>query len=664
MAVQYPDFIKKFRNRNFESMFVYFFPVGSQSSSDAGEASQPVSQGLNLDPDIIKAECSEHLAKFGLSPLVTGARTVAAKAQYAKRKLDDVHDIVSKKVCLALDIEIEDVNKQVDKSKPKDADLMAILSAVKLKLAKGVNRKEKIRLLTLCPLSWTIEESHKYFCVSRYYIRAARKVRRDYGVLGDMPHVKGWKLPDTTKQLVLDFYNDDEYSRIMPGKKDSISVSGVHMQKRLLLINLKELYHLFKEKYKHLKLKIGLSTFCALRPKWCVIAGSSGTHNVCVCIYHQNCKLKLKALGINEHLKDLLPMFVCDTSSKSCMLGLCVKCPSTEDIAAKLKEKLKSKMQAQHLVEEQGELEETEEIEDIFEEEINTEELFLDDTIKYKEWTKTDGSDLVSKECKVRELIDLLARAIKKLIPHHFVSVDQAAFLKKYKEEMSQNQAVILMDFSMNYSCLIQDASQSYHWSKKGVTVHPIVIYYKDANNDLKNDNLCFISEDVTHDVSMVKLMQEKTMAYIKEKLPQVTEVMYMTDGCAGQYKNCFSFLNLCKHFEWYGIKASWCFFATSHGKSPCDGIGGTIKREATKASLQRLYGDYIKDADSLFKFCKENLSKTITFFQILASDLKVERAQAETRKAVTVPGTRTFHHFTPISGTFLKTHLSYGHSQ
>ena len=29
-------------------------------------------------------------------------------------------------------------------------------------------------------------------------------------------------------------------------------------------------------------------------------------------------------------------------------------------------------------------------------------------------------------------------------------------------------------------------------------------------------------------------------------------------------------------------------FLATSHGKGPCDGIGGTVKRLATKASLQR----------------------------------------------------------------------------
>jgi hypothetical protein len=35
------------------------------------------------------------------------------------------------------------------------------------------------------------------------------------------------------------------------------------------------------------------------------------------------------------------------------------------------------------------------------------------------------------------------------------------------------------------------------------------------------------------------------------------------------------------------GVLAEWHFFATSHGKSACDGVGGTLRRLAPKASLQ-----------------------------------------------------------------------------
>ena len=40
-------------------------------------------------------------------------------------------------------------------------------------------------------------------------------------------------------------------------------------------------------------------------------------------------------------------------------------------------------------------------------------------------------------------------------------------------------------------------------------------------------------------------------------------------------------------HQKDHNFKAEHHFFATSHGKSPCDGIGGTIKWEAANASLR-----------------------------------------------------------------------------
>lgn len=58
--------------------------------------------------------------------------------------------------------------------------------------------------------------------------------------------------------LVKNYYNEDDISRVLPGKKDFISclVVGVRtqVQKRLLLGNIRELHALFKEKYPQIKL--------------------------------------------------------------------------------------------------------------------------------------------------------------------------------------------------------------------------------------------------------------------------------------------------------------------------------------------------------------------------------------------------------------------------
>jgi len=54
-------------------------------------------------------------------------------------------------------------------------------------------------------------------------------------------------------------------------------------------------------------------------------------------------------------------------------------------------------------------------------------------------------------------------------------------------------------------------------------------------------------------------------------------------------------------------------FFATSHGKSPCDDIGGSVKRLVTKRSLQSPLNNQILNYKSMIDLCREEM-KDITF--------------------------------------------------
>ena len=83
--------------------------------------------------------------------------------------------------------------------------------------------------------------------------------------------------------------------------------------------------------------------------------------------------------------------------------------------------------------------------------------------------------------------------------------------------------------------------------------------------------------------------MQKELTAYLKPHYPQLTQVDYFSDGCGAQCKNFKNFLNLTYHQSDFGIKASWSFFTTSHGKSPYDGIGDSVKRKLNSASLNSL---------------------------------------------------------------------------
>ena len=93
---------------------------------------------------------------------------------------------------------------------------------------------------------------------------------------------------------------------------------------------------------------------------------------------------------------------------------------------------------------------------------------------------------------------------------------------------------------------------------------------------------------------------------------------LILIDDCAGQYKNKKNLYNICEHREEFGLEAEWNLFATSHGKSPCDAIGVTVKRVAIRASLQRPIKNKILTPLQMFEFCSTTASlSTIHCFYI-----------------------------------------------
>ena len=140
-------------------------------------------------------------------------------------------------------------------------------------------------------------------------------------------------------------------------------------------------------------------------------------------------------------------------------------------------------------------------------------------------------------------------------------------------------------------------------------------------------------------------------MLYIKENLPQIKRANYFIDSYAGQYKNYKAFLNLCHHKSDFGIDATWVFVATSHWKSPCDGIDSTVKCEKLFASLQRPVNNQILTFHAVKEYCKSSIAR-ITFLKINKEDMVAVRENLKPWYELgdMVPGTRSCHHFVPTS--------------
>ena len=419
-------------------------------------------------------------------------------------------------------------------------------------------------------------------------------------------------------QFALNFNKGSVNSSRFIGESDSIRLNSFGSKAKFgddPLCNLKELHSAFKEK--HPAVKIGFSKFCSLRPKWCLIAGSSGTHSVCVCTQHQNTVLLLDAIKWNITYKDLIEKVVCDSTNRECMIHRCSICPGSDALKMFLAEEFK--------------------------------ELDPDVDLYFHQWqTTTDRAALVTQTASLDEYTALVIAAINSLTTHSYITKCQARYLKHKKENLAMNEAIVLGDFAENYQFIMQDEIQSYHWSN---TLHPIVIYLLDREGHLKHDSLCFISDDNLHDTNFVYQVQAILVRYLKEKYSNITKLHYFSDGCAGQYKNYKNFINLCLHKEDFGLDAEWVFFATSHGKSPCDGIGGVVKRHVAKRSLQRPLENQILDYKSMIELCRDEI-KEIKFFEISQLDMLNIRQHLKVRfeKGRTLPGTRSCHHFVPQS--------------
>ena len=71
------------------------------------------------------------------------------------------------------------------------------------------------------------------------------------------------------------------------------------------------------------------------------------------------------------------------------------------------------------------------------------------------------------------ENFDLLHR-------HHFIAKAQSVFFQSTQETLASDTVIILLDFTENYSFLVQNAVQGYHWENTQATLHPFCCHYKE----------------------------------------------------------------------------------------------------------------------------------------------------------------------------------------
>lgn len=280
------------------------------------------------------------------------------------------------------------------------------------------------------------------------------------------------------KTSIAKFMEDESSSRLCAGKKDFITKKGERKQKRVMLDTLLNLHKRFVEKT---HMKISYAMFCNLRPFW-VVQPRCDNRNTCMCVTHSNIDLTLKSLynakliSVSNHV-DLLNKVCCNRFNEKCLSRECKACLN----------------KGLH-----------------YKEFDNSIPLF------YSKWqsVRQDIVDLKNKKPRTvtkcvkttlqiqpRDLILDLESKMDKFLNHELNIVHQYQAIKTKKESLTESEAIIHVDFSENYLTKYSEEVQSFHFggSRQQISMHTVVVYTKDVDQELKIDCYCTLSQNLSH---------------------------------------------------------------------------------------------------------------------------------------------------------------------
>ncbi|CAF0830692.1 unnamed protein product [Adineta steineri] len=419
-------------------------------------------------------------------------------------------------------------------------------------------------------------------------------------------------LPNDLKKLVIEFYHRDDISYQLPGKRDCISIkddngNSTTVQKRILLLTIREAYQLFLTEYDNANTKLSLTSFYDLRPLD-VLLQSHMSHRNCLCSYHENVNLLIKPLskyircpGLKS-LQEFSAALVCCETDENCMFGRCSLCENNFN--------------------------------------NNIAKYVIDSTqvINWYQWVLKDGySRKVEFNGTVEDCLAILKSKIGQFLTHVFIKRQQASYFEKMKT-ISNNEIICLqIDFSENFRIDVQDSIQSAYFSKNAVSL--ITCYAWCSNIGY---SFVYVLDNLTHDKYCISTALEHLFSKLKQQCQQLKEIHVFSDGATQQFKQKYLFRNLCRLAEDFQIELSWNFFATSHGKGVVDGIGGTGKRFVYKAVLS---GQQCRSAADFVKIAQSKTS-SINFFELEESLIEQSKTKMEPifQSTRTVPETKKIH--------------------
>jgi len=241
----------------------------------------------------------------------------------------------------------------------------------------------------------------------------------------------------------------------------------------------------------------------------------------------------------------------------------------------------------------------------------------------------------------VFQCVKMLQRKTPKYLCHVFIKRKQSKYFQYTKENADDTTVVCQIDYAENFTLQHQDQIKSAHWSKKQVSIFTSYIWLGGSGGE--GHSFGFVSNSIKHDKYSVITCLEILVKEIMSFMPDVQQIMFFSDGAAGQFKNRYILQHLTRIMDKTDINISWNYFSSSDGKGIVDSIGVTLKRLVW---TEILAGARVISAKDFVDVCRLK-TKTITVGLIQEAQFDATRALLEKnfKKTVGVPKLQQQHY-------------------
>ena len=458
----------------------------------------------------------------------------------------------------------------------------SVISGLTQKYKSAATIKEKVTIRKLFRNSYL----KKYGLVSELSMTTGinRKMLRDR----EIKPRHGGRIKAKVRKSVVEFLLRDDNSTMKPGKKDTITRKKAKKQKRILNDTMLNLHRKFLSETRH---EISYASFCRLRPFW-VVEPQLSDRDTCRCKIHDNMffmadRLKTMKLVNDSNPENLANDFTCSTDKKNCMYRTCQECVGKK--VTLLTSEYDPNLMTFY---------------------YSWETITVDWQNKSGENETTKKTVKIRIESTLQELIDDFNAIMTHKFTKNIYNIrHQYSEMRHLKSTMKDNEVLLHIDFSENWTCKYHNEIQSCHFgaSNSQITIHTVAMY---TNGNQKP--LITISDNRCHDAGAFWAHLRPVLEWIRSGYPNVDTLHVLSDGPTSQYRNKDNFF-LLSHipFEMNFKIVEWSFLEAGHGKGAADGLGGSIKRTADRFVCN---GMDIPDAQSLFNALAKHESKMMVF--------------------------------------------------